>query len=658
MTHSSLDGFLIVWRAVSAAPPLADAQRAHVARALLYDIGRDGAELEQAVRRGEEGAGILADGAQLRSALAGIDHPVVRVAPPLATILGDAAAILRGASRQESMAAGLAEILAEARAGSTFAVTALTLASDVLARPGNAPVASVLVTEAAAIENGGDGLPRAVRDLAPLLNAMSLVAASTDEQPVHIWAVNAALSDLDPGAHAQTVNAANRFRDRVLERTADAGEAIDPEDERPLEALGSSDHRVRRDALIRAQTTPAFRDIETADEDDFDDYIDDLSELYFGGIRDEDETVRAAAVVFGRRLAFGYAQRGHAEQDRAWLQQIRDDTRDGRHPRLVRAHLLAQYDLVARGRFASPEERLEAFTQFTDALLRDPVTDAAACVRGDALGQLVDQPDAEDGCRAYHAWIEAMVLALDRDEYYQYDFPKRVTDAAVWLAGQYLQEDRNDEVLRAMTYAAPLALATPTERVRLASQAQSALTERCALDPAFRAQHGARIDAIGAAYDLVDRRFTRSVRLRQALDEATHAEVPDIAAVLGALGELESMVPTRNDDRLGLVDTIARSARWLYGRSVNRQDHTTATSAVALYLRNGADAVDDEGEETMALIDADARQGFFAKSSRPEEVAAVYSALQERAAAQGRRADAKVFAKYAVGKRPWLIIGR
>lgn len=442
-----LDLHAAAYRAASSDPVFGPSHRSGVAASLMGVL----------VNRGEQ----LTSGEFLTPTEAGLQESfnLQLGDPELSSLLEAVRSLYVGAHTAEYLSAAhgelqilqaYREIVRHVVAGEEHGALGLLYCHSVLLKPARPDLAAAMRETAAELSLRSSGLPKVCRESASFLRAAALVADSSNDNPIDVSEVAQCLGSMDPSSHQAVIRASNTAFDEALSLAQEV--TIDELEIRS--ALASPNAGMRRVAYYKARKSPAFRSVDESWGDAFYAYVEFLRELYETGMADPDTGVRAASVIFGRRIIYGLSNRDEADLARAWSARIVRDTQDATEPALIRARLLAQQELAVE--LPDEEHRLREMRKLLENMgLAEIDSDEHACVRADLLMGLASSAEGDELWPLAFASVEAAVLAYPRDEYQQYDFHSQVGTWGLWTATKRYEAGDVESWLRVLDQIAP-----------------------------------------------------------------------------------------------------------------------------------------------------------------------------------------------------------
>ncbi|QIK73459.1 hypothetical protein G7070_15820 [Propioniciclava coleopterorum] len=444
-------------------------------------------------------------------------------------------------------------------------------------------------------------------------------------------------------SHLERLDAA---RDGTSPGQDSQGDAADlPPDAVPGVPAGLySPHAGVRVRTLRSQFGAwAFMTANASEGDAFYEAVPILAELYTRGIADPVEDVREEAVVFARRLIYGYSHRGRNPDGMTWVRRVIADTAGMTSIRCHRAHVLAlaDYRTMDTDRLA-----ILAANDRLDAALVGSQADYAICQRALlALWRMREMDDDDpDKVWASERVVPMLVESIDNDEYEQHDWPDLIRTQARWLMYRHIQAERWDDAFRnARTYAQWMDAEPDTEQLRVVGIYHLGEFAALAGDPA--SPH--RDEAL-AMMDTARRILAKEDPDVLAIHEA-RATIQMAGATWGrdrslALAEFDRglgmgvrALPHDPDGTHQLASWMTAWGRWAFieaerwdsgDHDGTERPYTDTARAALLYLRHRLHAIDPEAEaHTRDLVRLAAHPGTFLTSQSDDDVRELYALL-------------------------------
>lgn len=244
------------------------------------------------------------------------------------------------------------------------------------------------------------------------------------------WAADAGGRGVLSHDTGQALEAAAQEQEHIASTSDDVLVAVDRQ-RVPGEAppgvppdLYDDDPQIRRATLAGQFGAWAFSTATADHGDEFFDAVPVLAELYTRGIADPVEAVREAAVVFARRLIFGYSNRDRNDLGMLWVRRVLRDTAELTSPRCVRARVQALHDTVVMS-----DDHLEklAAADRLDAELSGNPADYAVIHRALLHDWRTNRlPPGPEKAAALEAGIPLFIESIDNDEFEQHDWPEMI----------------------------------------------------------------------------------------------------------------------------------------------------------------------------------------------------------------------------------------
>lgn len=392
-----------------------------------------------------------------------------------------------------------------------------------------------------------------------------------------------------------------------------------PDDAVPGVPVGlySEDPAARVAALRGAFGGWDFRTAEPQAGDDFHHAVPVLAELYTRGVADPVEAVREAAVVFARRLIYGYSQRDRNPEGMVWVRRVIADTQHLTSPRCRRAYVLAlsDYRIMDTDRLAilAANERL-------DEVLAGNQADYAVVARTGLAHWRMQDMDDQDPAKvdASEEVVRQLLISLDHDEYETEDWPELIRHQRRWLVDRHARAGRwADAVRNADGYLEWLDHEPDEQQLRILGTVLIHHLSVLAADESAPLQpHGARV--VRAARDMVALHrpelvlvFDARAAIKVAGERWEQDRQRSLTEFDHGLSLTRAALPHDPEGAWGVAEWAVQWWRWVFleaeaeesgARSGTVQPYTATTRAAVLYLHHRLYEVDAQADKHLRDI--------------------------------------------------------